>query len=155
MEPANATEPRYPLFAVWPEPGDMGEGAAESAEILLVEDNPGDVRLVEEAVQGTDSTLHITRDGTEALDFLHRRDEFTDVPRPDIVLLDLNLPQVDGTQILDEIRSDPELEQLRVTVLTSVPEEYAAPELDELGANDFFTKPADPDEFMALVRRVI
>ncbi|WP_339106354.1 response regulator [Haloterrigena salinisoli] len=130
----------------------MGEGAAESAEILLVEDNPGDVRLVEEALQGTDSTLHIARDGREALDFLHRRDEFADVPRPDIVLLDLNLPQVDGTQVLDEIRSDPELEHLRVTVLTSVPEEYVSLEPDELDANDFFTKPADPDEFMALVR---
>ncbi|UHQ95321.1 response regulator [Haloterrigena alkaliphila] len=130
----------------------MDEGAAGSVEVLLVEDNPGDVRLVEEALQEADSALHITRDGTEALDFLHQRNEFTDVPRPDIVLLDLNLPQVDGTQVLDEIRSDPELKQLRVTVLTSVPEEYASPELDELDANDFFTKPADPDEFMALVR---
>lgn len=130
----------------------MGDRAEGGAEILLVEDNPGDVRLVEEALHETDSTLHITRDGKEALDFLHRRNEFTDAPLPDIVLLDLNLPQVDGTQVLDEIQSDPELNQLRVTVLTSAREEYASLELDDLDANDFFTKPTDPDEFMALVR---
>lgn len=130
----------------------MGDRAESGVEILLVEDNPGDVRLVEEALHETDSTLHITRDGREALDFLHRRNEFTDAPRPDIVLLDLNLPQVDGTRVLDEIRSTPELKHLRVNVFTSAREEDSSQELNDLDANDFFTKPTDPDEFMALVR---
>lgn len=130
----------------------MCDGSETSIDILLVEDNPGDVRLVEEALHGTDSTLHITKDGKEALDFLHQRDEFTDAPLPSIVLLDLNLPTVDGTHVLDEIRSTPELEHLRVIIVTSAPEEYTDLETNDLDENNFLTKPADPDEFMTLVR---
>lgn len=135
--------------------GDMTNGAETSVEILLVEDNPGDVRLVEEALHETDSTLHITSDGKEALDFLQQRNESADTSLPDIVLLDLNLPQVDGTQVLDEIQSDPDIEQLRVIILTSAREEYTEIDLDDFDENDFLTKPSDPDEFMALVRSSI
>lgn len=133
----------------------MGEGSETSIDILLVEDNPGDVRLVEEALHGTHSTLHITKDGKEALDFLHQRNEFIDAPRPSIVLLDLNLPTVDGTHVLDEIRSNPELEHLRVIIVTSAQEEYVDLETYDFDEDNFLTKPADPDEFMALVRSSI
>lgn len=123
--------------------------------ILLVEDNPGDIRLVEETLHETPSTLHITRDGEEALDFLHQRNEFTDAPHPDIVLLDLNLPQVNGTQVLEEIRSDPELKHLRVVILTSAQREHADINSSHLDENDFLTKPSNPEEFMTLVRSSI
>lgn len=133
----------------------MDEGAETDVEILLVEDNPGDVRLVEEALQETNSTLHITNNGKQALDFLHQRNEFTGAPRPDIVLLDLNLPKVEGTQVFDEIRSDSELEDLRVIIITSTQEEYTDLEQDILDENNFFTKSIDPEEFMALIRSSI
>ena len=133
----------------------MSEGTESGVEILLVEDNPGDVRLVEESLRGTPSTLHITRDGREALDFLYRRGEFTDAPRPDIVLLDVDLPQVDGTRVFEEIRSEPELERLRVVIVTSTQTESVDLELNELEEGTFFTKPTDPDEFMELVRSVV
>ena len=133
----------------------MSEGSESGVEILLVEDNPGDVRLVEESFRGTPSSLHITRDGREALDFLYRRGEFADAPRPDIVLLDVDLPQVDGTRVLEEIRDEPELERLRVVIVTSVQAEYVDLELCDLEEDHFFTKPTDPDEFIELVRSVV
>ncbi|WP_408956665.1 response regulator [Natrinema sp. 74] len=133
----------------------MDEGAETDVEILLVEDNPGDVRLIKEALDETNSTLHITSDGREALDFLHRRNEFTDAPRIDIILLDLNLPKVDGRQVLDEIRNDSELDDIRVIIVTSAQEEHTTFEQGELDVSDFLTKPANPEEFMALVRSSI
>ena len=136
----------------------MGEGTESGPEILLVEDNPGDVRLVEESLRGTPSTLYVTRDGREALDFLYRRGEFTDAPRPNIVLLDLNLPQVDGARVLEEIRNEPELERTRVAIVTSTRTEYADLEpndLTDFEEDNFHTKPTDPDEFMALVRSIV
>ena len=133
----------------------MDDGAETDAEILLVEDNPGDVRLVKEALDETDSTLHIASDGREALDFLHQRDEFTDAPRPDVILLDLNLPKVDGTEVLDEVRSDPDLSETRVIIVTSTQEEHSGLEQDDHAGDNFLTKPADPDEFMALIRSSI
>ena len=133
----------------------MDDGAETGAEILLVEDNPGDVRLVKEALDETDSTLHIASDGAEALDFLHQRNEFTDAPRPEVILLDLNLPKVDGTEVLDEVRSDPELSEIRVIIVTSAQEEYSGLEQDDLAGDNFLTKPADPEEFMTLIRSSI
>ncbi|ADD07225.1 receiver box response regulator (plasmid) [Natrialba magadii ATCC 43099] len=133
----------------------MGERAETDPTILLVEDNPGDVRLIEEALQEPVNSLYITRNGREALDFLHRRNEFSDAPRPDVVLLDLNLPKVDGGQVLDEIRSDPDLAHIRVVVITSARAEHTALEPGAINEEDFITKPADPDEFLARVRTVI
>lgn len=130
----------------------MDEPAGDEIAILVVEDNPGDIRLVEEAVQETDSTLHVVRDGKEALDFLHQRNDFTDVSLPDIVLLDLNLPKVDGTRVLEEIRRNPALNQIRIIILTSAQAEHADVDPEKIGEDDFLTKPADPDEFIALVR---
>ena len=133
----------------------MDDGAETGVEILLVEDNPGDVRLVEEALHETNSTLHITSDGREALDFLHQRNEFTDAPHTDIILLDLNLPKVDGRQVLHEIRDDSELEDVEVIIITSAQEEHVNFEQGELDVSGFLTKPANPEEFMALVRSSI
>ncbi|RKD98151.1 response regulator [Halopiger aswanensis] len=133
----------------------MDERTEPDGEILLVEDNPGDVRLVEESLRETPGTLHTAVDGEEALDFLSQRGDFADAPRPDIVLLDLNLPRVDGTRVLDEIRSDLERDGLRVVVLTSLEAESVDLDLTDLAEVDFYTKPTDPDEFMALVRSVV
>lgn len=130
----------------------MGDGTGAALDILLVEDNPGDIHLVKEALHETASTIHVTRDGKDALDFLHQRNEFTDVPRPDVILLDLNLPKVDGAQVFDEIQRTPELNEIRLLVLTSAPAEHADIGPEEINEEDFITKPTDPDEFLALVR---
>lgn len=133
----------------------MTEVAATDPEVLLVEDNPGDVRLVEEALRETASSLHITRDGREALQFLRQEDEFDAAPQPDIVLLDLNLPKVDGVQVLEEIRSDPALEGIRVVIITSARERDVDLDRDAGGEDAFITKPADPDEFMSVVQGAV
>lgn len=133
----------------------MGEPAETDVDILLVEDNPGDVRLVEEALRETPATLHIVNNGREALDFLHQRNGFTDAPDPDIVLLDLNLPKVDGTEVLSEIRSEPELRNIRVIIITTAQAQYTDLESNVVDEADFLTKPADPDEFLSLVRSSI
>lgn len=133
----------------------MGDPAGNGVDILLVEDNPGDVRLVEEALHDTPSTLHIVYNGREAFDFLHQRDEFTDVPQSDIVLLDLNLPKVDGTRVLSEIRNESELKHIRVIIITSAQMEHTDLEPNDVEEDNFLTKPDDPDEFMSLVRSSI
>jgi CheY-like chemotaxis protein len=132
----------------------MSNRNEETADILLVEDNPGDVRLTEEAFeQGhIHNTLHVTTDGVEALDFLHQRGEHADAPRPDIVLLDLNLPRMNGDEVLEEIRADPKLERLPVIVLTSSSAEEDILRSYRLQANAFLTKPVDPAEFVDTIR---
>jgi len=126
----------------------------EPAHILLVEDNPGDVRLTREAFDegNISNTLHVTTDGVEAMDFLEKRGEYADAPRPDIVLLDLNLPRKDGGTVLAEIRDDPDLEQLPVVVLTSSEAEEDVAKSYELNANAFLTKPVDPEAFIEAVQ---
>lgn len=126
----------------------------DPADILLVEDNPGDVRLTEEAFKEgqISNTLHVTTDGVEALDFLHQRGEYVDAPRPDIVLLDLNLPRKDGDEVLEEIRADPDLTHLPVIILTSSSAEEDIVQSYELQANAYLTKPVDPEEFVDVVK---
>jgi CheY-like chemotaxis protein len=123
--------------------------AGDQVDILLVEDNPGDVRLTKEAFKsgGICNELHVTTDGVAALDFLKQRGEYADAPRPAIVLLDLNLPRKNGTEVLREIRSDPDLEYLPVIILTSSSAEEDIVDSYEQRANAFLTKPVDPDEF--------
>jgi len=130
------------------------DSPADTADILLVEDNPGDVRLTEEAFKEGQikNTLHVVNDGVEALAFLRQRDEYAEAPRPDIVLLDLNLPRKDGDEVLDEIRNDPDLEALPVVVLTSSEAQEDIVKSYELTANAFLTKPVDPEEFIRVVR---
>jgi len=130
------------------------DSPADTADILLVEDNPGDVRLTEEAFREGQikNTLHVVNDGVDALEFLRQRGEYADAPRPDIVLLDLNLPRKDGDEVLDAIRDDADLEALPVVVLTSSEAQEDIVQSYELKANAFLTKPVDPEEFIEVVR---
>lgn len=127
---------------------------ADPVEILLVEDNPGDVRLTQEAFKDgcIENTLHVAGDGVEALDYLYRRGDYEDAPRPDIVLLDLNLPRKNGDEVLDEIRDDPDLKRIPVIVLTSSTTHEDVVNSYDLSANAYLTKPVDPDEFIDTVR---
>ncbi|OVE84886.1 response regulator [Natronolimnobius baerhuensis] len=129
-------------------------GTAEGAQILLVEDNPGDVRLTKEAFkQGRiENDLYVVSDGTEALEFLTQEHEYSDAPRPDLILLDLNLPRTDGEEVLLELKADPELRSIPVIVLTSSRAEEDIARSYELHANAYLTKPVDPDEFIETVR---
>jgi CheY-like chemotaxis protein len=121
--------------------------------VLLVEDNPGDVRLVEEAFDEVDSgsTLYTVADGEEMLDFLHDRGEYESVPTPDLVLLDLNLPDRHGTELLERVQEDSALRRLPVVVLTSSEEREDVMECYRNDANAYLTKPNDHEGFVSLV----
>jgi len=131
-----------------------GRAASGPADILLVEDNPGDVRLTQEAFEEgkIHNELHVVKDGVAALDFLYQRGEYADAPRPDVVLLDLNLPRKNGDEVLAAIRDDPDLERLPVVVLTSSDAQEDVVRSYELQANAYLTKPVDPAEFIETVR---
>ena len=124
------------------------------AEILLVEDNPGDVRLIEEALMEgrIANTVHTATDGEEALDFLYQRDEFTDSPRPDLILLDLDLPRINGDEVMAEIKGSPELQEIPVVILTGSEAQSDVAKSYELKANAYLVKPVDSEEFIELVR---
>lgn len=127
------------------------------AIILLVEDDLGDQELTRRALaQGEiDNELHIVNDGEEALDYLFRRGQFADPqssPRPDLVLLDLNMPKVDGKQVLEEIRKDKSLRRLSVVVLTTSSQEHDILISYDLGIQSFITKPVDMKQFMEVVQ---
>lgn len=126
----------------------------EPIDILLVEDNPGDVRLTKEAFTEAriNNTMHVVTDGEAALDFLRQRGEYESVPRPKLVLLDLNLPKVDGLEVLEEVKDDAELAPIPVIILTSSEAEEDIVRSYELHTNAYLTKPISPDEFMDLVR---
>ena len=119
-------------------------------EILLVEDNPGDVRLTVEGLNEgkVRNNLHVARDGVEALAFLRRQAQFADAVRPDLILLDLNLPRKDGREVLAEIKSDADLKTIPVVVLTTSRAEQDALRCYELGANALINKPVDLDGFV-------
>jgi len=125
-------------------------------EILLVEDNPGDMRLTKEALKEGKvyNSLHWARDGVEALEFLRREGRFAGVPRPDIILLDLNLPRKDGREVLSDIKSDPDLSNIPVVVLTTSKAEEDVLRSYELRANCYVTKPVDLEQFMVVVRAI-
>jgi CheY-like chemotaxis protein len=133
----------------------MGSGSSE-AVILLVEDNPGDIRLIEEAFSDGSiaNTLHTVRDGQAALDFINQRGEYEDAPRPDSILLDLNLPKVDGEDVLHEIKHHPELDHVPVIILTGVDEDLIeSRDLDHDADEDaVLEKPVDPGEFVKEIR---
>ena len=122
-------------------------------EILLVEDNQGDARLTMEALQEAKVHNHIShvRDGVEALAFLRRKDPFADVPRPDLILLDLNLPRKDGREVLAEIKNDDKLKRIPVVVLTTSEAEEDILKAYNLNANCYVSKPVDLDQFMKVV----
>ncbi|MCV7102375.1 response regulator [Mycobacterium palustre] len=130
--------------------------AGRAIEILLVEDDPGDELITREAFEHNKlkNNLHVARDGQEGLDFLYRRGAYPDAPRPDLVLLDLNLPKYDGRQLLEKIKSDPDLSRIPVVVLTTSSAEEDILRSYELHANAYVTKPVDLDQFMSAVRQI-
>ena len=125
-------------------------------EILLVEDNPGDVLLTREAfeVGKVRNNLHVAVDGEAALAFVRRQGEYASVPRPDMILLDLNLPKKDGREVLSEIKADPDLRRIPVVVLTSSEAEADILRSYELHANCYLTKPVDVEHFFAVIKSI-
>jgi chemotaxis family two-component system response regulator Rcp1 len=128
----------------------------QAINILLVEDNPGDVRLTVEALKEgkVRNQLHIAKDGMEAMDFLHKRGNYSDVPRPDLILLDLNLPKKDGHEVLAEIKEDPELKRIPVVVLTGSKAGDDILKTYNRHANCYITKPVDWDQFITVVKSI-
>jgi CheY-like chemotaxis protein len=129
---------------------------SEPIEILLVEDNPGDARLAVEALKDSkiNNNLYHVKDGVVAMDFLRRRGEYADVPVPDLVLLDLNLPRKDGREVLAEIKEDPELKPVPVVVLTTSEAERDLVRTYDLHANAYVVKPLDLDRFIEVVQAI-
>jgi CheY-like chemotaxis protein len=125
-------------------------------EVLLVEDDPGDELMTREAFEENriGNRLHVARDGEEALDFLYQRGPHAQAPRVDLILLDLNLPKYDGRQVLEQIRSDPELTHTPVVILTTSSSEEDIMSSYQLHANAFVTKPVDVNRFIAAVRQI-
>jgi chemotaxis family two-component system response regulator Rcp1 len=125
-------------------------------DILLVEDNPGDVRLTREALKEAKvrNNLHVTEDGVEAMRFLRREEEFANAPRPDLILLDLNLPKKDGREVLEEIKADDNLRRIPVVVLTTSHAEEDIVRSYNLHANCYVTKPVDLDQFIRIVKSI-
>ena len=129
---------------------------ADPIEILLVEDSPGDVRLTREAFK--DAKVHINlnvvSDGAEAMDFLHRAGKHANAPRPDLILLDLNLPKKDGREVLEEIKVSPTLKSIPVVVLTTSASDADILRSYKLHANCYITKPVCLDGFLEVVRSI-
>ncbi len=129
---------------------------AKPAEVLLVEDNPGDVELTREALAESKVAvnLSVVGDGVEALAFLRREGEHRDAPRPDLIILDLNLPKKDGRQVLEEMKADRNMSTIPVVVLTTSEAEEDVLRSYELHANAYVTKPLDFMRFSEIVQRI-
>ncbi len=125
-------------------------------DILLVEDNPGDIRLIEENLKEfkVGNNLHIVEDGEEAMAFLRKKGEYREAPRPDLVLLDLNLPKKDGREVLEEIRADKNLTTIPVVILTSSKAEEDIAKAYKLHANCYITKPVGLAQFVRIVKAI-
>jgi two-component system, chemotaxis family, response regulator Rcp1 len=123
-------------------------------EILLVEDNPADVRLTREAFKASkvQNNLRVTKDGVEAMDFLRRGEGYIDAARPDLILLDLNLPRKDGREVLAEIKADEDLKRIPVVILTTSRADKDIQASYDLNANCYIVKPADIDQFFEAIR---
>ena len=133
-----------------------GVGNGRSVEILLVEDSPGDVRLTKEALREAKvrNKLHVVNDGVEALAFLRRQGKYDAAPRPDVILLDLNLPRKDGREVLAEIKDDDDLRRIPVVILTTSQDERDILRAYDLHANCYITKPVDLDQFIAVIQSI-
>jgi CheY-like chemotaxis protein len=134
----------------------MNGATGRPIEILLVEDNPGDVRLTIEALKDSKvgNKLHVAKDGVEAMEFLRRTGEHAAAVRPDLILLDLNLPRMDGREVLSAIKSDPKLRTIPVVVLTTSRAEQDVLRSYELQANCYITKPVDLEQFITVVKSI-
>ncbi len=133
----------------------VGENSKE-IEILLVEDNPGDVRLTIEALKDGKIHNHLSHvsDGEEALAFLRRQGQYAKVPRPDLILLDLNLPKKDGREVLKEIKQEKDLKRIPVVILTTSTAEKDIIKTYDLHANCYINKPVDFDQFTNVVKSI-
>jgi two-component system, chemotaxis family, response regulator Rcp1 len=123
-------------------------------QVLLVEDSPGDVRLTKEVFRDSDLQLHVASDGVEALAFLGRKGEYANMPRPDIILLDLNLPRMDGRQVLAHVKEDASLKMIPTVILTTSEAEVDVLRSYELRANCYLTKPVQLEAFESLVKSI-
>jgi two-component system, chemotaxis family, response regulator Rcp1 len=129
---------------------------AQAIDILLVEDNPGDVRLIQEALRDGKllNQLATVPDGQQAMAYLHKHGSFAQANRPDLILLDLNLPRMDGREVLAEIKADPELRRIPVVVITSSQAEEDILRSYNLHANCYVTKPVDLEKFVLVVKSI-
>jgi CheY-like chemotaxis protein len=132
------------------------EGESMGIEVLLVEDSPGDVRLTQEAFRDANSRihLHVASDGVEAMAFLRREGEFLDAPRPDFILLDLNIPMMDGREVLARIKKDENLKTIPTIILTTSSAEADIAKSYQLQANCYLTKPGLLDAFDTVVKGI-
>ena len=128
----------------------------ELVQILLVEDNPGDVRLTREALKEAKfrNTVTVVGDGVEALAYLHQQGKYSAATRPHMIMLDLNMPRMDGREVLEAIKTDPDLRRIPVVVLTSSEAERDIARAYELHANCYVTKPVDIDHFLQVVKSI-
>jgi CheY-like chemotaxis protein len=124
--------------------------------ILLAEDNPGDVRLTREAFKEgkIKNNLYVVGDGLEAMSFLRQEGAYHDVPIPDLILLDLNMPKMDGREVLEAVKTDPKLKQIPVIILTTSDAEIDILRSYELHANCYISKPVDLDKFIEVVKQI-
>jgi len=134
----------------------MARRQSRAVEVLLVEDNPGDVRLTQEALKDGRVlvNLSVAADGVEAMEFLKRRGPHAGKARPDLILLDLNLPRKNGREVLEEIKADDDLKRIPVIVMTTSKAEQDIYKAYNLNANCYVTKPVDLDEFLNVVRSI-
>jgi len=134
----------------------VGQRTVRTIDILMVEDDPGDVRLTREALKGSKllHSLNVVEDGVAALDYLRRIAPYQDAVRPDLVLLDLNLPRKDGREVLAAMKQDPALRAIPVVILTTSQAEEDVLRAYNLNANCYVTKPVDFDQFMRIVRTI-
>ena len=125
-------------------------------DILLVEDNPGDVELTREALEISKmkNNLYVAENGEEAMKFLRKEGKYADVPKPDLILLDLNLPLKDGREVLKDIKSDKDLRRIPVVILTTSESEEDVLKTYDLHANCYITKPLDLDRFIHVVKNI-
>jgi chemotaxis family two-component system response regulator Rcp1 len=133
-----------------------GRGEGIPIEVLLVEDSPGDVRLTQEAFRTTNESvhLHVAADGVEAMAFLRHEGSNANVPRPDFILLDLNLPKMDGREVLAQIKADPGLKSIPTIILTTSDAESDIVKSYELQANAYLAKPVQLEAFESVVRSI-
>lgn len=131
-------------------------GFQKTIEILLVEDNPADARLTKEAFREADTpnTIRVVEDGEQALAYLRKEGEFTGAVRPDIILLDLNLPKKDGREVLAEIKNDPDLRRIPVIVLTTSKSEADVLKSYDMHANCYVAKPVELDDFLMVIKSI-
>ncbi|MBM4463804.1 MAG: response regulator [Chloroflexi bacterium] len=134
----------------------MARAWAKTIDILLVEDNPGDVRLMLEALKESKirNNIFVVEDGVEAMDFLLRKGKYVNSPRPDLILLDLNLPRKSGREVLAEIKSDASLRRIPVVVVTVSRDEEDILKAYDLYANCYITKPIDFNQFIKITKSI-